>query len=66
MASDCVDHGVGMVCALVLGSDKVPSGSHKMGTETVQKAGSLGNGTGVGCNVMRPLIGKRPFLAVQP
>ena len=38
--------------SLVLGSYKVPSGSRKTGTGTGKKAGWLGNGTGVGCNVM--------------
>ena len=55
-----------MVCATVLGSYKVPSGSHKTGTGTGQKSGWLGNGTGVVCNVMRILLGKRPFLTVRP
>ena len=36
-----------------------------MVTGTGRKAGWLGNGTGVGCKVMRRLIGKRPLLAVQ-
>ena len=34
LASDCVDHVVGVVCALVLGSYKVPSGLQKTGTST--------------------------------
>ena len=49
----------------MLGSNKVPSGLRKKGTGTGRKAGWMGNGTGVGCNVMRPLISKRPFMAVQ-
>ena len=54
-----------MACASVLGSDKVPSGSRKKGTGTRRKAGWLGNGTGVGYNVMRLLIGKRLLQGVQ-
>ena len=50
----------------MLDSDKVPSGSRKTGTVTGRKAGWLGNGTGVGYNVMRLLLGKRPFLSVRP
>ena len=48
----------------MLVSDKVPIGSRKTGTGTGQIW--LGNGTGVGCNVMRLLLGKRPVLAVRP
>ena len=43
----------------------MPSGSQKTGTGTGRKSGWLGNGTGVGCNVMRLLLGKRPLLAVR-
>ena len=50
----------------VLGSYKVPSGLRKTGTGTGRKAGWLGNGTGVGCNVMRLLLSKRLLLAVRP
>ena len=55
-----------MVFALVLGSYKVPSGSRKAVIVTRQNAGWLGNGTGVGCNLMRLLLGKRSFLVVRP
>ena len=53
-----------MVCGLVLGSDKVLSGSRKTGTGTGQIW--MHNGTGVGCNVMQLLLGKRPVLVVRP
>ena len=55
-----------MVCAAVLGSYKVPSGSRIMVTGAGRKAGWLGHGDGVGCNVMWLLRGKGLFLAVQP
>ena len=50
----------------MLGSYKVLSGSRKTGTGTGRKAVWLGNGTGVGCNVMRLLLGKMLLLAVRP
>ena len=55
-----------MVCASLLGSYKMPSGLGKTGTGTGQKAGWLGNATGVGCNLMLFLLGKRPLLGVRP
>ena len=55
-----------MVCVAVLGSDKVPSGLRTTGTGAGRKMGWLGHGTGVGCNVMRLLLDKRPLLAVRP
>ena len=55
-----------MVCAAVLSSDKVPSGSRIKGTGAGRKTGWLGHGTGVGCNVMRILRGKGLLLALQP
>ena len=55
-----------MVCATVLGSDKVPSGSRITGTGAGRKTGWLGHGAGVGCNVMRLLRGNRLLLAVRP
>ena len=64
MESVRVNHGVGVVCAAVLGSDNVPSGSRITGNGAGRKTGWLGHGTGVGCNVMRLLLGKRQLLAV--
>ena len=55
-----------MVCAAVLGSDKVPSGSRITGTGAGRKTGWLGHGAGVGCNVMRILHVKWLLLAVRP
>ena len=55
-----------MVCAVVLSSDEVPSGSRIMGAGAVRKTGWLGHGVSVGCNVMRLLRGKGLFLAVRP
>ena len=54
-----------MVCAAVLSSDKVPSGSRITGTGAVRKMGWMDHGAGVGCNVMRFLHGKGSLLAVQ-
>ena len=55
-----------MVCAAVLGSDKVPSGSRITGTGAGRKTGWLGHGAGVVCNVMRILHVKGYLLAVRP
>ena len=55
-----------MVCVAVLGSNKVPSGSHITGTGARRKTGWLGNGAGLGCNVMRLLRGKGSLLTMQP
>ena len=55
-----------MVCAAVLSSDKVPSGSRIMRTGAGRKTGWLGHGAGVSCNIMRLLRGKGLLLAVQP
>ena len=65
MASVRVDHGVGVVCVAMLGKDKVLSGSRITRTDFREKTGWLGHGTGVGCNVMRLLLGKWSFLAVR-
>ena len=54
-----------MVCAAVLSSDEVPSGSRITGAGARRKTGWLGHGAGVGCNVMRLLRGKGSFLAVR-
>ena len=54
-----------MVCASVLASYKVLSGSRQTGTGTRQKTGWMENVTGIGCNVMRFLLGKRLFLEVR-
>ena len=66
LASVRVDHGVGVVCAAVLSSNKVPSGLRLTGTGAVRKTGWLDHGAGVGCNVMRLLRGKGSLLEVQP
>ena len=50
----------------MLSSDEVPSGSLIMRAGSMRKTGWLGNGSGVGCNVMRLLRGKGLFLAVRP
>ena len=55
-----------MVCAAVLGSDKVPSGLLITGTGAGRKMGWLGHDAGVGCNVIRLLRGKGSLLAVRP
>ena len=55
-----------MVCAGVIGSDKVPSGSRITGTGAGEKTGWLGHGAGFGCNVMRLLRGKGSLLTVRP
>ena len=60
------DHGVGVVCAAVLSSNEVLSGSRISGAGARRKTGWLGHGAGVYCNIMRLLRGKRLFLAVRP
>ena len=55
-----------MVCAAVLGSNKVPSGLRITGTGARRKTGWLGHGNGVGCNIMRLLRGKGFVMAVRP
>ena len=54
-----------MVCAAVLGSNKVPSRSRITGTGAGIKTGWLGHGAGVSYNVMRLLSSKRSLLSVQ-
>ena len=48
MTTVSVDHGVGVVCAAVLSSDEVPSGSRITGAGARRKTGWLGHGAGVG------------------
>ena len=55
-----------MVCAVVLGRNKVSSGSRITGTSAGRKTGWLGHGSGVGCNIMRLLSSKGLLLAVRP
>ena len=55
-----------MVCAVVLGSDKVPSGLRITVTGAGRKTGWLGHGAGVGFNIIRLLNGKGLLLAVRP
>ena len=64
LESVCVYHGVGVVCAAVLSSKEVLSGSGISGAGSRRKTGWLGHGAGVGCNIMRLLRGKGLFLAV--
>ena len=66
IASVCVDHGVGVVCAAVLSSDEVLICSRITGAGSRGKTGCLGHGAGVFCNTMRLLRGKGLLLAVQP
>ena len=66
LASVCVNHGVGVVCAAVLSSDEVLSGSRIPGAGARRKTGWLGHGAGVCCNIMRLLRGKGLLLAVRP
>ena len=66
LASVRVNHGVGVVCAVVLSSDEVPSGSRITGAGARRKIGLLVHGAGVGYNVMRILRGKGLLLAVRP
>ena len=55
-----------MVCAAVLNSNKVPSGSRITGIGSGRKTVWLGHGAAVGFNVMRLLHGKGLLLTVQP
>ena len=66
LASVRVNHGVGVVCAAVISSNEVPSGSRITGAGDRRKTGWLGHGTGVCCNIMRLLRGKGLLLAVRP
>ena len=66
LSSVRVDHSVDVVCAAVLSSDEVPSGSRITGTSAGRNTGWMGHGTGVGCNLMRLLHGKGSLLAVRP
>ena len=66
LASLRFDHGVGVVCAAVLSSNEVPSGSRITGASARRKMGWLGHGAGVCCNIMRLLRGKGLLLAVRP
>ena len=66
MASVCVDHGVGVVCAAVLSSNEVLSGSGILGAGSRRKTGWLGHGAGVCCNIMRLLRGQGLLLVVLP
>ena len=66
LASVCFDHGVGVVCAAVIISDEVPSGSRITGAGSRIKTGWLGHGASVCCNVMWILRGKGLLLAVRP
>ena len=54
-----------MVCAAVLSSDEVPSGSRITGAGARRKTGWMGHGSGVGCNVIRLLRGKGLLLMVR-
>ena len=63
LASVCVDHGVGVVCAAVLSSDEVLSGSRISGAGARRKTGWLGHGAGVCYNIMPLLRGKGLLLA---
>ena len=66
LASICVDHGVGVVCAAGLSSNEVLSGLGITGASSRRKTGWLGHGAGVSCNIMQLLRGKGLLLAVQP
>ena len=66
LTSVCVDQGVGVVCAAVLSSNEVLSGSRIPGAGARRKTGWLGHGAGIGCNVMRLLRDKGLLLAVRP
>ena len=66
LASICVDHGDGMVCAALFSSNEVLSGLGISGSGSRRKTGWLGHGTGVSCNIMRLLRGKWLLLAVRP
>ena len=66
LASICVDHGVGVVCAEVLSSNDVLSCLGILGAGSRRKTGRLGHGAGVRCNIMRLLRSKMLLLAVRP
>ena len=66
LASVRVDHGVGVVCAAVISSNEVLSGSRILGAGARRKVGWLGHGAGVCCNIMRLLRGKGLLLEVRP
>ena len=66
LASICVNHGVGVVCAEVLSSNEVLSGLGISGAGSRRKTGWLGHGAGVSCNRMRLLRSKGLLLAVRP
>ena len=66
LASSCVDHGVGVVCAAVLSSNELLSGSGISGAGSRRKTGWLGHGAVVCCNIMRLLRGKGLLLEVRP
>ena len=66
LASVCVDHGVGVVCVAMLGSDEVPSGLRIMGAGVRRKTGWMGPGAGVCCNIMWLLRGTGLLMAVRP
>ena len=66
LASICVDHSVGVVCAAVLSSNDVLSCLGILGAGSRRKTGRLGHGAGVRCNIMRLLRGKGLLLVVRP
>ena len=65
LASVRVDHGVGVVCATVLSSNEVLSGSRIPGAGARRKKGWLVHGDGECCNIMRLLRGNGLLLAVR-
>ena len=65
LASVRVDHGVGVVCAAVLSSNEVLSGSGISEAGSRRKTGWLGHGADVCCNIMRLMRGKGLLLAVR-
>ena len=65
LASVCVYHGVGVVCAAMLSSDEVLSGLRIPGAGASRKTGWLVHGAGVCCNIMRLLRDKGLLLAVR-
>ena len=65
LASVCVYHGVGVVCAAVLSSNEVLNGSGISGAGSRRKMGWLGHGAGVCCNTMRLLRSKGLLLAMR-
>ena len=66
LASVCFDHSVGVVCAAVLSSNEVLSGSGILGAGSRRKTGWMGHGAGVCCNIIRLLHGKGLLLVVRP